>query len=340
MKDLNLIENITASVPTLAVKNEIVEIIRQFGNETTIDIANSSDILNKNILATDTSEENNIADKFMMIKDASNKANPKNFDFNQSIFGRISTYLFDGKSPLQTFLSKFETAKDIITSTVSSLEENKIVLRVNNENYLTSQLEFNKVILKLEEEANNLAMISDHVTNIVNSSLDLDYNKYLQETVLFELGKKEQDLVTRKLILQQSIASLDLMIKNNRQHIDTIDRVKNTTIVALQTGAMLTIGLQDQKRAIDLTTIVNDVNNETILANAELMKEQGVQIQSMETNGMVNIEKLSEAIDITISAISDYEYYKKEALPKITKSIKELRSLSDKIDKTIVLENR
>jgi len=337
-KNSNLISVIKESKIDKTKERIVVDMIRNYSSGLNKEIYETSAILEQKISSFSKSEESNsMGENLAKIKIAAESANPRKYDFEPSLFGKIYYYIVN-TTPLQRYITKFSSAKDVIKSVSNALDGNKSVLLYDNQKFQEEIDKFMAIVKELDAQSILLADLDSNIEGLIATTESGEYKKFLQESVLFELRKKSQDVISKTLVMKQAIASFALMIQTNNTHIDTINRVKDTTMVALSAGSMLTIGLQNQKDAINFVNLVNDVTNETIKTNAELMSSQSKTVQEQEVKGVLDINNLTKAIETTIQAINDYENYKVRALPEIKASILKLRSLNKEINAKISIE--
>jgi uncharacterized protein YaaN involved in tellurite resistance len=93
--------------------------------------------------------------------------------------------------------------------------------------------------------------------------------------------------------------------------------------------------LIQQKRVLDTIENVNQGTSDLIETNGRLLKEQGATIQKRASGAMIDFEKLTNAINDTVSAIEDVENFKQKALPDMAKSIAQLQNLSNYVDSKV-----
>lgn len=337
-KNSNLISVIEESKVDKTKERIVVDMIRNYSSGLNKEIYETSAILEQKISVFSKSEESNsMGENLAKIKIAAEEANPRKYDFEPNLFGKIYYYILN-TTPLQRYITKFSSAKDVIKSVSNALDGNKSVLLYDNQKLQEEIDKFTIIVKELDTQSILLSDLDKTIETLIATTDNEEYKKFLEQSVLFELRKKSQDIISKTLVMKQAIASFALMIQTNNTHIDTINRVKDTTMVALSAGSMLTIGLQNQKDAINFVNLVNDVTNETIKTNAELMSAQSKTVQEQEVKGVVDINNLTRAIETTIQAINDYENYKVRALPEIKASIIKLRSLNKEINAKISLE--
>jgi uncharacterized protein YaaN involved in tellurite resistance len=125
------------------------------------------------------------------------------------------------------------------------------------------------------------------------------------------------------------------LIRNNKELVRGVNRVVNTTIVALQVAVACAFVLNDQKIVLDKIIAVNTVTDNMIVHTAERLKTQGVEIHKQASSAMLDIEKLKTAFADINQAFTDISNFRRESLPKMAQSIIEMDRLSAEAETTI-----
>ena len=83
-----------------------------------------------------------------------------------------------------------------------------------------------------------------------------------------------------------------------------------------------------QKIVLQKIQMLNEVTNNFISSNAQMLKDQGVEIQrqSMQTN--ITVETLKTAFADVMEALDSISTYKQEALPKMRVTINQFKELA------------
>ena len=108
-------------------------------------------------------------------------------------------------------------------------------------------------------------------------------------------------------VLQQSLASVDIIKKNNDKLKEAIRNAIDTTKNLAPVTSAIHLALQNQQKII---TAINDVNEATenmIMANAQMLKDNTEKTTKLLENPSVSLEKLQKAYQDIYSAIETQE---------------------------------
>jgi len=312
-------------------------IITSIGSTELNEIGEISKVLDapvKNIMGEKNSPQDNIATSLIEIKVQADTINPGNFDLNPGFFGRMLGKI-TGNTAINKYATQYTSTKDIIESISKSLDHGILELKEDNGIFEQDKARFRKASNSLKAQIQLLMAMSETVEKRIETVESEEEKNFLQEEVLFTLNSHTIDLQQTHMASLQGVAAINLLIKNNRELIRGVERTKRAVIPVMSIGFTIATGLATQKKILDLTENINKAASETMLQNSKMLKEQGVQIQKQASNAMLDIDKITESMNLLVEAIDDVENYKKEALPGMKESIAQLSNLSDIVDRKV-----
>ncbi len=192
---------------------------------------------------------------------------------------------------------------------------------------------------KLTKEIEIGAMMDQSITNQIelakSKNEDAEKIKFVTEEIQFPLRQRIMDMQQMVVVNHQGIIAMEVVIRNNKELIRGVDRVKNVTISAMKTAAIVASALYNQKIVLKKIEMLNATTNQLISGTSKMLKEQGAEIhkQSMETN--ISVETLKNSFLDIMSAIDDISKYKQEALPKMKETINQFKELAEKGEQQI-----
>ena len=231
------------------------------------------------------------------------------------IFNKLLS-IFDKNKPLQNYLNKFKSGEELITNIITRLENGKKLLENDNK-------EMEAARKKLIETKNSLEKKIEKMEELIQVLKE----KNVEDEVIFELNVKLQDLMQLLAVAQNSIASIELLIKNNKELINGVNRTINVTTTALKVGVTIYVALQNQKDVIDAKKAVDETTSNLILENSKMLREQGVEIHKAAYDVTLDINKLEESIRNVNQAAEEVKNFKIEALPKVEENIMKMKKL-------------
>lgn len=296
-------------------------------------LSKSLDTPLKNLQQSDA-PANAIADQLLSLKVRVDELNPAGLNLEAGFFGRLLQKV-TGSSSLNKYVTKFQSTSTVIEAIVRNLDHGAISLLEQNHIFFDDKKRYMEASAALTEKTAIMLQADEKVKAMIEAELDPEKKKFLQEEVLFVLEQHIQDIQQTNLASQQGILALNVLIKNNKELIRGVERTKNVTVVALNIGATIAVGLNQQKKVLDTVTAINEGTSDLLLTNSQLLKTQGAAIQKQASGAMLDINKLSEALNNTLAAIEDIETFKQKALPEMSQTIAKFSELTAMVDKKI-----
>lgn len=284
-------------------------------------------------IAGGDSHGDQVGNVLLNLKTEVDKINPNKFDLNVNWFGRLVEKV-TGSSKVSKYFAKFQNANQIIEDIMQSLEEGKFALKNSNKIYTSDKQRYYKTAKALEKKIEKLLAVDAGIEERIKDKDD-EESRYIQEEVLFPLRQKIQDLQQVLIVTQQGVTSINILLKNNKTLIKSVDRAQNVTKHALVIGVSIAIGLQQQKKTLEAVQSANTASEDLLVANSEALKTQGVEIQKQSANAVLSIDKMQLAFENTIQAIEDVEEFKRASLEPMKGAIAELKTLSDNVSNKI-----
>jgi uncharacterized protein YaaN involved in tellurite resistance len=159
---------------------------------------------------------------------------------------------------------------------------------------------------------------------------------FLQEEVLYPLRQKTQDFQQLQVVNQQGIIAMEIIRRNNKELIRSVDRAKLVTVSALRTAVTVAGALYDQKIVLEKVNALNAETDRMIQATSSLLREQGAEIHKQAEESGVSVETLRNSFNDCMQALEDISTYKQEALPRLKANIEEFRALAEEGEKRIL----
>ena len=243
-------------------------------------------------------------------------------------------------NPVRRYFEKYKTADQEIAEIVKTLDLGKKNLQNDN---VTLELEQNTMRDLAVQLGQNLEIAQQMDLFIENGIRDLeaeggqaDKVTFLQEEVLYPLRQKTQDFQQLQVVNQQGIIAMEIIRRNNKELIRSVDRAKLVTVSALRTAVTVAGALYDQKIVLEKVNALNAETNRMIEATSTLLREQGAEIHKQAEESGVSVETLRNSFNDCMQALEDISTYKQEALPRLKANIEEFRALAEEGEKRIL----
>lgn len=291
-------------------------------------VVNLSKMLNTPLanLSSDNSEGNKISTTIVNLKGQIEEINPAKVNLDSGFFGRLLESI-TGKTAISKYFKKFETYSQAINGIIETLEEGGASLQEENAIFLQDKTKLIEFTKRMKEKLEILNHTSFKLNNIIEQEKDEEQKRFLIQDVDYTLQQQTMDLQQMVLTSAQGVMALDVLIKNNRELITSIKRIKNVVMVALNIGVMVSIGLANQKRVLDTTKSITNATNEIITANAEMLQTQGLEIHKQASSNILDMTKLKAAFESTLKTIEEAETFRINSLPEMKKSANDIQIL-------------
>ena len=237
-------------------------------------------------------------------------------------------YKLSKSKPIDRYMKKYETIDGKIDMIIRSLLAGKD---------------------KLEEDSVELQMIKENAQKRI---YDLEKQIYLGKK-LFELLKEKETegnydaalliegkekIITRtrnmtqmKIVLDQSMTSVDIIKKNNEKLKESIRNAVTLTKNIITVSAAIQLALNNQRQVIDTVNGVNKATEEMLLSNSRSLKQTTEETTQLMENPSISMEALQESFDNVFDALKTTEQSSERIIASSEKFIEEMDTLNDRV---------
>ena len=145
--------------------------------------------------------------------------------------------------------------------------------------------------------------------------------KAMQESALFYVRQRTQDLLTQMAVSVQGYLALDLVKKNNIELVKGVDRASTTTVGALRTAVTVAQALTSQKLVLDQISALNTTTAKIIDATGEMMRDNTARIHEQSVNATVPLETLRRAFQTVYDTMDSIDTFKLKALDNMKQTV-------------------
>ena len=283
----------------------------QYGTGAQKDISSFSDDILSKVRSKDTGEAGELMRNLLVkVNDVGVSDLTKN-----SVFGSV-------RSKLKKFSARYQKMEGQIDEIANNLDKQRVTL-LNDINMYDTMYQKNldyfkeldlyiragkeelqhvqtEVIPKLREQ---VAQSTDPMAPQVVKDYEDSANRF---------EKKLYDLELSRTISLQMAPQIRLIQSNDRELAEKIQTSILNTIPIWKNQIVLAIRLARQKEALEMQRAVTDTTNELLKKNAELLKQQSVDVAKESERGIVDIETLEKVNTDLIDTINEtIEIHKK-----------------------------
>ena len=235
-------------------------------------------------------------------------------------------------NPVRRYFEKYKTADQEIAEIVKSLEKGKKTLITDN---TTLELEETNLRATTKKMQTNIALgkqldasLEHAIEQAKVSGEDPDKIRFVEEEILYPLRQRIEDFQQIEIVSQQGIIAMELIRRNNKELIRSVDRAQNVTVTALRTAVNVAGALYNQKIVLEKVTALNNTTNHLLESTAKMLHTQGVEIQKQASETAISADTLKTVFEETLQALDDISTYKQEALPRMKETIATFNELA------------
>lgn len=243
-------------------------------------------------------------------------------------FSKISKGIGKLFNPITQYFKKLEQEDENIEGILNVLNSKRNILSNDN---ITLELEIDKIadtvqILNLEYDVG--AKIKNQIESIIEEARKDDNNlekiKFYEDEVITPLEKKLYDIKQVIIVNEQSMLAMEIIRKNNKELIRNIDRIKNVTMVAINTAVMVAKSLYNQKVALNKIEALNNSTNDIISNTSDKLNQVSLDIANGINNAELSSDLLKQKFTDLYSLIEDVKIQNKEHVIEIKEKSKEV----------------
>lgn len=309
-------------------RKEYTDVIEQFGLADMKRSAGSNAILQKRINSFQiTGSENGevaqgLAELTLKMKDL----DPSHIDFAKTgVLGKLF-------NPVRMYFEKFKTADAEIATIVDSLNKGKKNLENDNVTLELEEKSMREITKKMQQNIELGSKLDNClVSGIEQARLegkDEEKIRFIEEEILYPLRQRIEDFQQIQVVSQQGIIAMEVLRRNNKELIRSVDRANNVTVTALRTAVTVAGALYNQKIVLEKVDALNKTTNQMIESTAKMLRQQGVAIHEQASESSLNTEVLKSAFEETFNALDDISNYKREALPRMAQTIEDFKQIA------------
>ena len=219
---------------------------------------------------------------------------------------------------LRNYFDSYKSSQTHIASILKSLSSGKDELLMDNAAIDTERANLWNAMGRLEQ------MI------YLSKEMDAKLEDKANETALYYVRQRTQDLLTQMAVTVQGYLALDLVKKNNVELVKGVDRASTTTVSALRTAVTVAQALTNQKLVLEQITALNTTTAGIIDSTGKLLKSQTAQIHEQAAGSTIPVETLQRAFQNIYDTMDAIDTFKLKALDSMKTTVATLSSEVEK----------
>ena len=324
-----------ADIDSFETRKEITDVINNFGTETLTKNRNRNELLEKRLMSYNrvggegSAVAKGLEDLTIQMKDL----DPSGIDFAKS--GKLGKIF----NPVRRYFEKFNTADHEISTIIDSLDKGKKMLEDDNTTLEIEEASMREITKEMQKNMELGMQLDTYLTDAIDQAKrdgeDENKIKFVEDEVLFPLRQRVEDFQQILVVNQQGIIASEIIRKNNRELIRSVDRAKNVSVSALRTAVTIAGALYNQRIVLDKVNAVNKATNDMIESTSKMLREQGVEIQKQATEAALSPDVLQASFAEALGALDDINNYRQQALPMMKDTIDKFATLADEGERKI-----
>ena len=162
------------------------------------------------------------------------------------------------------------------------------------------------------------------------------------EDTVNRFEKKIHDLKLSKTIAIQTAPQIRLIQNNDKMLVDKIQTAILSTIPLWKSQIVIALGLHRQETVLQMQRSVTDATNTLLIKNAELLKQNSVDVARESERGIVDLETLKKVNEDLISTIEETIKIQQEGMAARQNAEVELTGIEERLKQTLLstVQNR
>lgn len=240
-----------------------------------------------------------------------------------------------GRNPIEQYAKKYKTIEAQVENIVEGLLRGRDKLQEDSIMLTELRQVAEKRMEALDEQIN--------VGKQLNLMLDEELAKETDPDRKVQIQKGQQKVISRiknmsqaVMVLQQSIASVDIIKENNEKLEEAIFNAITMTKNIITVTASIQLALGNQQKVINAVKHVNETTESMLLSNARLLKENTEATLKTLEEPAIALESFKKAYEDVATAIKLTEQSNERIIESGKKFIAELDQLSNEMKRKLL----
>lgn len=247
----------------------------------------------------------------------------------KSLVGNVEKVLHKYDS-IQKNVSTIE--KKIQATRLSAMKDNN-ALQVMFENNIQYGMQVDELIIagkiKLQEVNEQLKVMLENPQNYESHEIQ-DVQEFSHN-----LERRLSDMMTLRYVVKQSLPQIRTVQYNNIAIADKAQSIIATTIPVWKNQLSIAVALHNQKGNIEAHRKVTETTNTILKKNAEMLRQNSVEVAKENERSVVDIETLRESTQHLIETIKEVKQIHEEGAAKRREAEAEIMKIESELDNSM-----
>ncbi|PYZ98361.1 toxic anion resistance protein [Alteribacter lacisalsi] len=239
------------------------------------------------------------------------------------------------KSPLDKYAKRYQSIESEVETIIEALLHGKDKLEEDNVMLMQLKTVARERIYSLEEQI--------AIGKELNTMLEEEAKKEEWQQNPAPIQKGQQKVLSRvknmqqaTMVLQQSLASVDIIVENNDKLEEAIFNAITMTKNIITVTASIQLALGNQKRVIDAVQNVNESTESMLASNASLLKSNTEETLKTLEKPAIAMETFKKAYEDVYAAIEMTEQSNERIIESSKQFITEMDELNQKMEQKLL----
>jgi len=222
--------------------------------------------------------------------------------------------------------------KKIQATRLSAMKDNN-ALQVMFENNIQYGMQVDELIIagkmKLQEVNEQLKVMLENPQNYESHEIQ-DVQEFSHN-----LERRLSDMMTLRYVVKQSLPQIRTVQYNNIAIADKAQSIIATTIPVWKNQLSIAVALHNQKGNIEAHRKVTETTNTILKKNAEMLRQNSVEVAKENERSVVDIETLRESTQHLIETIKEVKQIHEEGAAKRREAEAEIMKIESELDNSM-----
>lgn len=312
--------------------HEILESIGKLGAREQEKAGESLEALKRPVTDMMNDPNHELPDQLSKLKDVVSELEPNYL--KQGKFKQFLTKVIR-KSPAEKYARKYQSIESEVDTIIEALLHGKD--RLQEDTVMLYQLK--DVAKERIIGLNTQIETGKQLNNMLEEELKKD--EWKEDASPIQKGQQKvlarvRNMQQAVLVLQQSLASVDIIVENNEKLEEAIFNAITMTKNIITVTASIQLSLSNQKRVIDAVKNVNQTTESMLLNNAEMLKSNTEETLKTLEEPAIAIETFKKAYEDVYSAIEMTEESNARIIESSKKFITEMDELNEQMERKLL----
>lgn len=253
---------------------------------------------------------------------------------NASGMKRIMFKVFK-KNPMETYVHKYQSIDKQIEEIIKALLVGRDNLREDSVGLEMLKEQSEQKIHALDKQVYLGKKLAD-MLEVEKQNPERQKDVPLINDALEKILVRTRNMQQAKSVLLQSIASVDIIKKNNEKLTEAIRNAITMTQNVVTVSAAIQLALTNQRKTIDAVNATNEAIESMILSNSQALKQNTEETTKLLENPAIGMEKLRESFQNVFAAIEASEKSTERIIESSKMFVKELDTFNDEMKKKLI----